>query len=68
MIVRRTTKFQHAAVLYHTGDTPLIHAARQGHFSTAELLLERGADAFATPSEHQPTALHHAAGTGLISL
>lgn len=46
------------------GDTPLIHAARQGHTSIALYLLEHGADAFVTPSENQPSALHHAAGTG----
>jgi len=46
------------------GDTPLIHAARQGHTSTALYLLEHGADAFATPSENQPSVLHHASGTG----
>lgn len=48
------------------GDTPLIHAARQGHSSTSLYLLEHGADAFATPSENQPSVLHHAAGTGLL--
>lgn len=50
------------------GDTPLIHAARQGHTSTALYLLEHGADARATPSENQPSALHHAAGTGSLEL
>uniref|UniRef100_A0A7I4DT92 Serine/threonine-protein kinase BSK1-like TPR repeats domain-containing protein n=1 Tax=Physcomitrium patens TaxID=3218 RepID=A0A7I4DT92_PHYPA len=46
-------------------DTPLIHAARQGHTSFSLYLLEHGADACATPSENQPSVLHHAAGTGL---
>lgn len=50
------------------GDTPLIHAARQGHTSIALYLLEHGADAFVTPSENQPSALHHAAGTGSLDL
>lgn len=59
------------SIMTHTlnsdaGDTPLIHAARQGHTSIALYLLEHGTDAFVTPSENQPSALHHAAGTGLL--
>lgn len=50
------------------GDTPLIHAARQGHTSFSLYLLEHGADACATPSENQPSVLHHAAGTGSMEL
>lgn len=50
----------------NAGDTPLIHAARQGHTSFSLYLLEHGADACATPSENQPSVLHHAAGTGLF--
>ena len=48
-----------------TGETPLIHASRQGHFLTAKYLLEQGADPSAS-SELGATALHHAAGIGLV--
>ncbi|KAG0579062.1 hypothetical protein M758_4G070800 [Ceratodon purpureus] len=50
------------------GDTPLIHAARQGHTSTALYLLEHGADASASPSENQPSVIHHASGAGSLEL
>ncbi|CAK9144210.1 unnamed protein product, partial [Ilex paraguariensis] len=50
-----------------TGETPLIHAARQGHTSTAKYLIECGADP-EIPSELGATALHHAAGIGDIEL
>ena len=46
-----------------TGETPVLHAARQGHTGTAKYLLEHGADP-SIPSELGATALHHAAGIG----
>ena len=46
-----------------TGETPLIHAARQGHTDTAKFLLEHGADP-AIASNLGATALHHSAGIG----
>ncbi|RWR89402.1 ankyrin-1 isoform X1 [Cinnamomum micranthum f. kanehirae] len=49
------------------GETPLIHATRQGHFATAKFLLDRGADPAAS-SELGATPLHHAAGIGNIEL
>ncbi|KVI08508.1 Ankyrin repeat-containing protein [Cynara cardunculus var. scolymus] len=49
------------------GETPLIHAARQGHTSTAKYLIEHGANP-ALSSELGATALHHAAGIGNIEL
>ncbi|KFK37883.1 hypothetical protein AALP_AA3G041700 [Arabis alpina] len=49
------------------GDTPLVHAARQGQIATAKYLLEHGADPNIA-SELGATALHHAAGTGEIEL
>lgn len=52
--------------LYFTGDTPLIHAARQGHTDTAKLLLEYGANP-AIASDLGATALHHSAGLGVVS-
>lgn len=48
-----------------TGETPLIHASRQGHFQTAKYLLEQGADPSAS-GELGATSLHHAAGIGLL--
>lgn len=48
-----------------TGETPLIHAARQGHTSTAKYLLECGANP-AIPSDLGATALHHSAGIGVL--
>lgn len=47
------------------GDTPLVHAARQGQIETAKYLLEHGADPNIA-SELGATALHHAAGTGWL--
>lgn len=48
---------------FFLGETPLLHAARQGHTSTAKYLLEQGADP-AIASEMGTTALHHSAGLG----
>ncbi|GKB08154.1 ankyrin repeat family protein [Tanacetum coccineum] len=45
----------------HSGETPLIHAARQGPTSTAKYLIEHGAN-LALSSELGATALHHVAG------
>lgn len=50
-------------LLKNAGETPLLHAARQGHTLTAKYLLEHGADP-AIPSNLDATALHHAAGIG----
>lgn len=47
------------------GETPLIHAVRQGYLQTSLYLLEHGADPKATSNELDASALHHAAGTGL---
>lgn len=49
-----------------TGETPLLHATRQGHFDTAKYLLDHGADPAAS-SELGATPVHHAAGIGLPS-
>ncbi|CAN1233520.1 ANK1 [Linum perenne] len=49
------------------GETPLLHAARQGHNDTAKYLLERGAKP-AIPSDLGATALHHCAGEGNTEL
>lgn len=49
------------------GDTPLVHAARQGQIETVKYLLEQGADPNIA-SELGATALHHAAGTGWLSI
>lgn len=45
------------------GETPLIHAARQGHTATAKYLVKCGADP-SIPSELGAAALHHSAGIG----
>jgi hypothetical protein len=47
------------------GETPLIHAARQGHTATAKYLIDRGADA-TIASNLGATALHHSAGIGFF--
>lgn len=49
------------------GETPLLHATREGHLATANYLLEHGADPAAS-SELGATPLHHAAGIGNIEL
>ncbi|XP_052192696.1 uncharacterized protein LOC127801521 isoform X2 [Diospyros lotus] len=49
------------------GETPLLHAARQGHSATVKYLIECGANP-AIASELGATALHHVAGTGDIEL
>lgn len=49
-----------------TGETPLLHAARQGHTETSKYLLEHGADP-AIASDLGATALHHSAGIGAVS-
>ncbi|VFQ64396.1 unnamed protein product [Cuscuta campestris] len=49
------------------GETPLVHAAMQGHTATANYLLQKGAEP-AIASEMGITALHHAAGLGDIEL
>ncbi|KAJ9185828.1 hypothetical protein P3X46_005415 [Hevea brasiliensis] len=48
-------------------ETPLLHAARQGHTVTAKYLIEHGADP-SIPSDLGATALHHSAGIGNIEL
>lgn len=48
----------------YAGETPVLHAARQGHTGTAKFLVEHGADPN-IPSELGATALHHAAGIGM---
>lgn len=45
------------------GETPLTHAARQGHTSTAKYLIDHGANP-SIPSELGTTALHYSAGIG----
>lgn len=50
-----------------SGETPLLHAARQGHTLTTKYLLDRGANP-AIPSDLGATALHHSAGIGVFSL
>lgn len=45
------------------GETPLIHAARQGHTVTAKYLIEHEANP-AMASDLGATALHHSAGIG----
>jgi hypothetical protein len=50
-------------VVEFPGETPLIHAARQGRLQTAEYLLGHGADP-SIASNMGATALHHAAGIG----
>jgi hypothetical protein len=52
-----------AMVVEFLGETPLIHAARQGRLQTAEYLLGHGADP-SIASNMGATALHHAAGIG----
>ena len=54
-------------LLKNAGETPLLHAARQGHTLTAKYLLEHGANP-AIPSDLGATALHHSAGIGVFSL
>lgn len=49
------------------GETPVLHAARQGHTATVQYLIEQGADP-AIPSATGATALHHAAGNGHIEV
>ncbi|KAL5702058.1 hypothetical protein ACHQM5_027324 [Ranunculus cassubicifolius] len=49
------------------GETPLIHATRQGHVETAKYFISCGANT-AARSDLGATALHHAAGTGCIEL
>ncbi|KAG8084649.1 hypothetical protein GUJ93_ZPchr0010g10693 [Zizania palustris] len=49
------------------GETPLIHATRQGHLQTASYLLQHGADP-SVASSLGATALHHAAGIGNTDL
>ncbi|KAK3141007.1 hypothetical protein QOZ80_5AG0408850 [Eleusine coracana subsp. coracana] len=49
------------------GETPLIHATRQGHLQTAQYLLDHGANP-SVASNLGATALHHAAGIGNIEL
>ncbi|GMN25542.1 hypothetical protein TIFTF001_000982 [Ficus carica] len=48
-------------------ETPLIHAARQGHTDTAKFLIEHGAVP-SIASNLGATALHHSAGIGDIEL
>lgn len=53
-------------MVHLVGETPLLHAARQGQTATAKYLLDCGADP-AVPSELGATAVHHAAGIGLLT-
>ncbi|KAG7030314.1 Ankyrin repeat and SOCS box protein 3 [Cucurbita argyrosperma subsp. argyrosperma] len=53
--------------LRSASETPLIHAARQGHTDTARYLIESGANP-AIASDLGATALHHSAGIGNIEL
>ncbi|THG23009.1 hypothetical protein TEA_002666 [Camellia sinensis var. sinensis] len=55
------------AVVMGGGETALLHAARQGHTTTAKYLIECGANP-AIPSELGATTLHHSAGIGDIEL
>ncbi|CAK7340995.1 unnamed protein product [Dovyalis caffra] len=48
-------------------ETPLVHAARQGHTATGKYLLDQGANP-GIPSDLGATALHHSAGIGNIEL
>ncbi|KAL3537806.1 hypothetical protein ACH5RR_001172 [Cinchona calisaya] len=45
------------------GETPVLHAARQGHTATAKYLIDCGADPL-IPSQLGTVVLHHAAGIG----
>ena len=45
------------------GETPLMLAAREGHYEAAKCLLENGADPLAA-NESAAQAIHHAAGHG----
>ncbi|KAF0924190.1 hypothetical protein E2562_008487 [Oryza meyeriana var. granulata] len=49
------------------GETPLIHATRQGHLQTVTYLLQHGADP-SIASNLGATPLHHAAGIGNLDL
>lgn len=49
-----------------SGETALIHAARQGHTATAKYLIDHGADP-TVASNLGATALHHSAGIGPFS-
>ncbi|KAH6771571.1 ankyrin repeat family protein, partial [Perilla frutescens var. frutescens] len=49
------------------GETPLAHAARQGHTALAKYLVDHGADP-SIPSGVGATALHYSAGIGDIEL
>lgn len=49
----------------YSGDTPLTHAARQGHTDVAKYLVDHGADP-SIPSGLGTTALHHSAGIGIL--
>lgn len=51
---------------WYSGDTPLTHAARQGHTAVAKYLVDHGADP-SIPSGLGTTALHHSAGIGIRS-
>lgn len=51
---------------FFSGETALIHAARQGHTATAKYLIDHGADPTIS-SNLGATALHHSAGIGACS-
>lgn len=53
-------------ILNYAGETPILHAARQGYTETAKYLFEHGADP-AISSNLGATALHHSAGIGILS-
>lgn len=55
------------AITAFSGETALVHAARQGHTATAKYLIDHGADP-TIASNLGTTALHHAAGIGLSCL
>jgi len=54
-------------LLPYAGETPIIHAARQGHTATAKYLLDQGANPVMR-SDVGATALHHSAGIGMFGV
>lgn len=52
-------------ILLISGETPLTHAARQGHTATAKYLVDQGAHP-SIPSGLGATPLHYSAGEGTV--